>query len=64
MQQRKLISAVCFLLVLNERSLILYELRDKRRGMVVSENMVVMVVVMEGNCSTRLHFVWYFIFLT
>ena len=48
----------------NKRSLILYELRDRRRGMGLSKKMVLRVVVMEGNCSTSLHFVWYCIFLT
>ena len=37
----------------NERSLILLELRDRRRGLGLSEKMMLMVVVMEGNCSTR-----------
>ena len=51
-------------LIWNKMSLILEELRDRRRDLGLSEKMVLMVVVMEGNCSTRLHFVWYFIFLT
>ena len=36
----------------NKRSLILHELRDRRRGLGLSEKMVLRVVVMERNCST------------
>ena len=48
----------------NMRSPIMVELRVRRRDLGVSENRWLMVVVMDGNCSDKLHSARYLIFLT